>query len=102
MPNPDGTVQVSPPRQSAFGPASASAPPPPAAPVAQATPGSPGFSGAIDNIVRMLMEFIGPKAIMQHKALLNGQVNAATGTPGVQGIQQQPGGLGTGPSGLGQ
>jgi hypothetical protein len=63
--NPDGTMQVAPPTQSAFGPASASAPPPPM----QAQPvqpvGHPGFSGAIQDLVAMLAKVLGPKSITQ-------------------------------------
>jgi hypothetical protein len=69
--NPDGTVQVSPPLASAFGPASASAPPPPM----QAQPGvqptspqaDPGFAGAIMSLLHQLMQFA-PKSVTQAKA----------------------------------
>jgi hypothetical protein len=64
--NPDGTVQVAPPTQSAFGPASASAPPPPM----QAQPvqpvGHPGFSGAIQDLVAMLAKVLAPQRSQGH------------------------------------
>lgn len=56
--NPDGTVQVSPPLASAFGPASASAPPPPPQTPQPGAPqpsgGAPGFAGALMAIIHAL------------------------------------------------
>jgi hypothetical protein len=103
MPNPDGTTQVSPPTQSAFGPASASAPPPPAQPGTPTHMGTPGFSGAIIDLMKALVGAFAQRGLVNRPSYIDGQVNQATGAPGVQGLQQPPtGGLGTGASGLGQ
>jgi hypothetical protein len=54
--NPDGTVQVSPPLQSAFGPASAGAPPPPMQAPGQAhSAPDPGFIGALFDAIKSLV-----------------------------------------------
>ncbi len=77
--NPDGTVQVAPPTQSAFGPASASAPPPPM----QAQPvhpvGHPGFSGAIQDLVAMLAKVFAPRSVTQQGVRTEDAVNQAEG-----------------------
>lgn len=81
--NPDGTVQASPPLASAFGPASASAPPPPvqAAPgTAPATMGAsdPSFAGAIMALIHSLANFTAPKSITESKARTNQQIDKAS------------------------
>ena len=70
--NPDGTTQVLPPLQSAFGPASASAPPSPMqapgmAPQAAAAPDS-GFASAIMALIHSLVGAAAPHSITDIKA----------------------------------
>ncbi len=78
--NADGTIQVAPPTQSAFGPASASAPPPPAAPPQQAQAGAhPGFSGAIQDLVAMLAKVLAPRSVTQQGVRTEDAVNQAEG-----------------------
>lgn len=68
--NPDGTVQVSPPLASAFGPASASAPPPPPQAPQGAAPTSadPSFAGAIMALIHSLASSFAPKSVKDIKA----------------------------------
>jgi hypothetical protein len=68
--NPDGTVQVSPPLASAFGPASASAPPPPTQPTqtGQPTSSDPSFAGALLALIHSVAMAAAPKSITQAKA----------------------------------
>jgi hypothetical protein len=79
--NPDGTVQVSPPLASAFGPASASAP----TPLPQGAPGvpptggtDPGFASAIVTLLQHLASNFAPKAITQVRARTNEAVDKAS------------------------
>lgn len=80
--NPDGTQQVLPPLQSAFGPASASAPPPPmqAAPVAPQTPGAgdPSFAGAIMALLHSLAQNFAPKGIVDARTRTNQAIDKAS------------------------
>ena len=79
--NPDGTVQAAPPTQSAF------AMPPGAVPPGQPMPaqptnyqtGTPGFSGALMDMIKALASSLGPKSITQHKSQLNQQEQQAQG-----------------------
>lgn len=78
--NPDGTVQVSPPTQSAF--AQPPGPPlAPQAPPAQAAPSaSPGFAGAIMDLIRSLVGATGPGQALQNRdKVVNQQVNDKSG-----------------------
>jgi hypothetical protein len=72
--NQDGTVQVSPPTQSAFGAASNGAPPPPS-PQAQAAAAHPGFAEAILQMLSQLSSALNPKV-------------SRTVRPVEQGVQQ--------------
>ena len=79
--NPDGTVQVSPPLASAFGPASAGAPPPPMqAPQQGAPPTSadPSFAGAIMALIHSLAGSFAPKSVTQAKARTNEAIDKAS------------------------
>lgn len=78
--NPDGTVQVSPPLASAFGPASASAPPPPMQPPQGAPPTSadPSFAGAIMALIHSLAGSFAPKSIVDAKARTNQAIDKAS------------------------
>jgi len=78
--NPDGTVQVAPPRISAFSPqASASAPPPPPMqPTAVRSQGTPD-QGAIYNLVNMLTQLFAPQSITQRGPKLKEQQQQAEG-----------------------
>ena len=60
MPNPDGTIQVAPPTQSAFAPQPTQAPPPPMPPQTIHT-GTPGVSGAINDLIAMLAKAFSPQ-----------------------------------------
>jgi len=77
--NPDGTVQVAPPTQSAFAP-QATQPPPPQA-LGQAfngappTPGTPGMSGAILDAIKALAMHFAPKSVTDIKARTNKTVD---------------------------
>lgn len=77
--NPDGTQQVSPPLESAFGPASASAPPPPMtqAPGAPPTSADPSFAGAIMALIHSLASSFAPKSIVNAKARTNQAIDNA-------------------------
>jgi hypothetical protein len=77
--NPDGTVQVAPPTQSAFGPASVSAPPPPAAqPPQRPTQVDPGFAGAILTLLKGLVSTLAPGQLLHRDVDVDAQVNKAT------------------------
>ncbi len=78
MPNPDGTVQVAPPTQSAFGPAGYGAPPPPPPSQAQAAAAHPGFGEAILQMLSQLASALNPKvarAPRATEAAINAQSN---------------------------
>ena len=84
MPNPDGTVQVSPPTQSAFGPASASAPPPPAAAPQQVSSApAPGLADALLQVIHHLIGIAPPARQISHRP---GEIDAA--------VDKAAGGLG--------
>ena len=86
MPNPDGTVQVAPPRISAFSPqASASAPPPPAAP-APAAAAQPGFAGALLALFQQLAGALNPN-VARAPARIEQAINAQSeGNPAPTGL----------------
>ena len=79
--NPDGTVQVAPPMQSAFAP-QATQPPPQA--LGQAfngappTPGTPGISGAILDAIKALAMHFAPKSVTDIKARTDKAVDEAS------------------------
>jgi len=78
--NPDGTVQVSPPLASAFGPASASAPPP-AMQVPQnaaPAPGTPGAADAIHALIQALAQHFAPQGLVTRKAGVEQEVDKQT------------------------
>lgn len=79
--NPDGTMQVVAPTQSAFGAPSASAPPPPMqAPQAQPSGGvDPSFAGAIMALIKSLASSFGPKSITQAKGRTDQAIDQASG-----------------------
>ena len=78
--NPDGTVQVAPPTQSAFGPASASAPPPPAAPVQVSSAPQPGLAEALLAVIHHLIGVAPPaRQISQRPAQVDAEVDKASG-----------------------
>lgn len=81
MPNLDGTVQVAPPTQSAFGPASASAPPPPAAAPQQVSSApAPGFADAIMALIHALVGTAPPaRQVSQRPAQVDAEVDKAAG-----------------------
>ena len=85
MPNPnnaDGTKQVAPPTQSAFAKDSsdlASAPKVAPQPL-QAPMGTPGFSGAIVDLMRALASSFAPRSIVQRPQLLQQQIAANDGS----------------------
>ena len=78
--NPDGTVQVSPPLASAFGPASASAPPPTMAPQqgAPAPSADPGFAGAIMALIHSIAQNVAPHSVTDIKARTDKAVDNAS------------------------
>jgi hypothetical protein len=88
MPNPDGTVQVAPPTQSAFGPASASAPPPQVqgvAPTQVSSAPQPGFADAIMALLHALVGTAPPaRQISQRPAQVDAEVDKAAGGLGDQ------------------
>jgi hypothetical protein len=63
--NPDGTVQVAPPTQSAFAPQPTQAPPPMQAPVAAPPTATP--AGAIFDAIKALAMHFAPKSVTQIK-----------------------------------
>lgn len=78
--NPDGTVQVAPPTQSAF--AQPVGPPlAPQAPPTQAAPSaSPGFVGAIMDLIRSLASSTqAGQALQNHSKVVNQQVDQKSG-----------------------
>lgn len=85
MSNIDGTQQVLPPLQSAFGPASASAPLPQMQPGAAPggappTPGAmdPSFAGAIMALIKSLAQNFAPKGVVDAKARTNQSIDQAS------------------------
>lgn len=79
--NPDGTRQVLPPLESAFGPASASAPPPPMQAIPGAAPptsADPSFAGALMALIRSLAGSFAPRAIVDARARTNQAIDKAS------------------------
>lgn len=79
--NPDGTTQVLPPLQSAFGPASASAPPPPMqaqAPGVQPATAAPGFADAIMALIHSLVGAAAPRSVTDIKGRTNQAIDKAS------------------------
>ena len=85
MPNPDGTIQVAPPTRSAFAPPPGppQAAPAPAAPL-QVQSGTPGFAGALLDLIKALSGATAPRAITQRHAAIEQGINQAD--PGPQGL----------------
>ena len=79
--NPDGTVQVAPPRVSAFSPqASGGAPPPPAAPVQVSSAPQPGLAEALLAVIHHLIGVAPPaRQISQRPAQVDAEVDKASG-----------------------
>ena len=88
MPNPDGTVQVAPPTQSAFGPAGygAPAPPSPPSPQAQAAAAHPGFGEAILQMLSQLASALNPKTTRAPRATEAAIEAQSNGQPAPQGL----------------
>lgn len=78
--NPDGTVQTVPPTMSAFAPPPGVVPsqPTPAQPTNYQT-GTPGFSGALMDIIKALVTSLGPKSVTQRRPQLQAQEQQAQG-----------------------
>jgi hypothetical protein len=66
--NPDGTVQVAPPTQSAFAPQPMQPAPPPQQMAPQVSNGTPGISGAILDAIKALIPHLAPHAVTDIKA----------------------------------
>lgn len=82
MPNPnvDGTTQVAPPIMSAFGqPGQQPMPPQAAPPPAQAQSGTPGFAGAILDLMKALSGAFAPRSIVQRGKSLDKQIDEGSG-----------------------
>jgi hypothetical protein len=79
MVNPDGTVQAAPPTMSAFAQQPGVMPGQPVAPPTNYQTGTPGFSGALMDMIKALASSLGPKSITQHKSQLNQQEQQAQG-----------------------
>jgi hypothetical protein len=77
--NPDGTVQVAAPTQSAFAPQPTQAPPPPMQAPPGAAQGAPGVSDAIFQAIKALAMHFGPKAITEAPAREKQQEEQALG-----------------------
>ncbi len=89
MPNPDGTVQVTPPQISAFSQqASASAPPPPS-PQAQAAAAHPGFGEAILQMLSQLASALNPNTTRAPRATEAAIEAQSNGQPAPQGLGGQ-------------
>ena len=88
--NPDGTVQVTPPKISAFSPqASASAPPPPTlSPQGQAAAAHPGFAEALMQMISQLGQALNPNKERAQRRTEEA-INAAD--PGALGQNFKPG-----------
>ncbi len=90
MPNPDNTVQVAPPTQSAFGPAGYGAPAPPApSPQAQDAAAHPGFGEAIMQMLSQLTQLLNPKAPRAPRATEQAIEAQSNGQPAPQGLGGQ-------------
>lgn len=82
MPNPDGTVQVAPPTQSAFAPQpTQAAPPMQQVPQVQSAGADPGFAGAIMQLIHSLASSFAPKSITNARQRTNQAVDAADPGP---------------------
>lgn len=79
--NPDSTVQVAPPTQSAFAPQPTQAPPPPmqAPQQVQSAGNDPSFAGAIMQLIHSLASSFAPKSITNIKARTDQAVDKASG-----------------------
>jgi hypothetical protein len=82
--NPDGTVQVAPPTMSAFSPAASASAPAPPQQMAPPSSAAPGAAGAIQALIAALAQAFAPKGLTQRKAVVDGQVNKASGDLGSQ------------------